>query len=91
MDAVSRGWRNMGEPIPLERRSNALKHLKNMRPNIESEVAWKVIGKMTRALQRDDPYKAQKVCRDVLNGPAVYEFYRLISVLLVSPIEENEM
>lgn len=89
-DAVKQGWKNMGEDIPLERRSEALEHLKDMRPDIDSDKVWEIIGKMSKELERDNPYRAQMVCRDYLESPAVYESYRLLSVLLVSPIEDNE-
>lgn len=58
-EAVERDpWEAMGKPIPLESRSAALKHVRDMVPGITTSDATALVERVALALEADDPYKA---------------------------------
>lgn len=51
---------NLGKPVPLERRENALAHLRDMIPGVKTGPAMALINKVAEAIERDKPYEAQR-------------------------------
>lgn len=52
------GYAAMGHRVPPHRLSNAYKTIKEIIPNISTEDAMTVVGKMANCVERDDPYGA---------------------------------
>lgn len=73
------GFDAVGKPIPMERRSNALRHVREMCPGITTESATKLVGEVTDALERDQPYEAQECAMEWLDLTGTY---RLMAALL---------
>lgn len=80
------GFDAMGHPIPLERSSAALQQVREMVPDIGTEEAFTLIGRVSKELERDEPFEAIRVAREVLDLTGAY---RLIAVLLTAPLEVN--
>lgn len=80
MSKTPSGFNAMGHPIPLDRASEALQHLRIMWPDITTEKAMEIVGQMSEALRRDDPYGAQKA--GMKAGLDLCGTHRVMSVLL---------
>lgn len=73
------GMGAMGHPIPAERLSNALHHVREMLPDISTETAMSLIGRVAGYLEHDEPYEAMRVAKGNLDLTGTY---RLFAVLL---------
>ena len=73
------GFDAFGHKVPAHRLDNALRALREMVPNIGTEQAMSVIGKVADRIERDEPYKAQKEARVVLDETGIY---RLLATLM---------
>ncbi len=75
----------IGHPIPSEGREAGYRACREM--GMESGEAWELTGKVARALEDDEPYRAQKVgleSRLDLTG-----YYRLAASMLVTVSTEG--
>lgn len=73
------GYAAFGRRVPEDRLSAGLAALREMVPGISTEQAMSVVGRMAEQIERDEPYKAEKVAREVLD---VTGMYRLLATLL---------
>lgn len=48
----------MGRPIPAERKSAAYRAVKEMIPGVSTADAMNIVGRVSDALERDEPYQA---------------------------------
>ncbi len=71
------GFNAFGKPVPLSRKTSALKHLRAMGVT-DSEETWECIGKMSAAIERDQPYEAMQVGMKHVDLTGAY---RLMAVL----------
>lgn len=72
----------MGKPIPTHRLGNALATVRDMLPDISTENATLLVGKVAQKLERDQPYEAMQAAQELnldLTGA-----YRLFAVLLTA-------
>lgn len=67
----------MGKPVPMERRTEALKHIRDM-GIANTEAAWECIGQMSEAIARDEPYRAMEIGMHYVDLTGTY---RLLAVL----------
>ena len=74
------GFDAMGKPIPARRRQAAYEHVKAM-GIINGEDAWRCVGTVAEALERDKPYVAQAAAMVYLDLTGAY---RLMAVLLTA-------
>jgi hypothetical protein len=51
---------SLGKPVSLERRANALEHLRDMIPDTKTGPAMALIDKVAHFIERDKPYEAQR-------------------------------
>ncbi len=51
---------NLGRPVPMERRTNALAHVRDMVPGVKTGDAMALIDRVARHIERDEPYEAQR-------------------------------
>jgi hypothetical protein len=70
----------MGKPIPSHRKSNAIKHLKEMGMNDMQDITM-CIDRVANQLERDEPYKAMLEGMKYLDLVGIY---RLFAVLLTA-------
>lgn len=77
------GFDAMGHPIPHERLSSALTHVRDMMPGISTEDACFMIGAVAHQLEEDEPYEAMKKARE--SGLDLTGQYRLLAALLTDP------
>lgn len=78
------GMGAMGHKIPSHRLSKALEHLRLMIPDISTEDAMSLIGKVAGFLENDEPYKALQIAQGEIPygkreshddpGPGLHEF-----------------
>jgi hypothetical protein len=52
------GFAAFGKPVPWERKSAALAHVREMAPGCTTEAAVQLIDRVSRCIERDDPYAA---------------------------------
>lgn len=71
------GFNAFGKPVSTEKRSAALKHIRDIGIT-DTGVAWECIGKMANAIERDQPYEAQRAGMEVVD---LIGTYRLMAVL----------
>jgi uncharacterized protein YoaH (UPF0181 family) len=76
------GFAAMGKSTPHYRRSAALEHVREMVQGISTQEAVAVIDRTANALERDDPYRAQRAALSTLDLTGAY---RLMAVLLTDP------
>lgn len=55
------GYEAMGQPIPAVRLSAAYRAVKVMVPDISTEAAMTLVGRVATALERDEPYEALRL------------------------------
>lgn len=55
------GMDALGHPVPFMRRSNGLRHLREMAPDWATEDHYRLIEAVCCAIERDDPYEALAV------------------------------
>jgi len=72
----------MGHPIPVEARQHGFAHAKAI--GLPAVEAHAVIEKMANALERDEPYKAQRVAMQYVD---LTGYYRLAAALLAATSE----
>lgn len=77
-DQPGSGFNAMGKPVPMFRRQAALDHCKAMGLT-DTQDAWACVGRMSEALERDEPYKAMEAGMVYLDLTGTY---RLMAVLL---------
>lgn len=51
---------NLGKPVPPERRSNALAHIRDMVPGVKTGDAMALIDRVAYYIEKDEPYAAQR-------------------------------
>lgn len=69
----------LGLPVPFFRRSNGIKHLRDM-GFTDREQMDSIVGKMSAAIERDDSHEALEVAMRL--GVDATGCYRMLSVLL---------
>ena len=74
------GFEAMGKPIPEIRLTAGYQAVKEMVPDVSTEDAMGLVGKMANWLERDEPYKAQKAAKEW--GLDLTGTYRLMAHLL---------
>lgn len=52
------GFAAFGKPVPWERKSAALAHVRQMVPGCTTEAAVQLIDRVAHCIERDDPYAA---------------------------------
>jgi hypothetical protein len=57
---IDQAFNNLGKPVPYERRENALAHLRDMIPGVETGHAMALIDKVAYYIEKDKPYEAQR-------------------------------
>jgi hypothetical protein len=72
------GFNAMGKPIPLDRRTNAANHMRQMGVT-DAEDVWTCVAMVAGQLERDAPYEALRHAMKYLD---LTGSYRLIAVLL---------
>lgn len=77
------GFAAMGKPISTTRRSEALKHVRQMGIEDRGE-AWTLVASVANKLERDEPYEALRAAMAYLDLTGAY---RLMAVLLTGPDE----
>ena len=73
------GFDAFGKPVSNYRKSAALRHLRAMVPDTNTEEATGCINRMVEAVERDDPYRAMEAARRTVDLTGAY---RLLAVLL---------
>ncbi len=68
-----------GHKVPTHRLDAGLAAIREMVPSIGTETAMTVIGKVADRIERDEPYKAQREARVVLDETGMY---RLLATLM---------
>ncbi len=71
------GFAAFGKPVPMERMTDALKHIRAM-GIVNAEAAWECIGQMSEAIARDEPYQAMGIGMHYVDLTGTY---RLLAVL----------
>lgn len=79
------GFAAFGKPVPMERRTDALKHLRDMGIK-NNDAAWECIGKMAEAIARDQPYEAMAAGMGYVDLTGTY---RLLAVLCTDGAKAN--
>lgn len=73
-----KGFAAMGEQVPLDRKIQALDHLREMNPNLDSSREVLVIDRVSNAIEKDRPYEAVTEARKELD---VTGAYRLLAAI----------
>jgi hypothetical protein len=55
------GYEAMGHPVPAARMSAAYRAVKEMIPDITTEDAMTLVGRVAGAIERDEPYEAMRL------------------------------
>lgn len=76
------GFDAMGHPVPDRRKATALRHLREMAPDLSTEREMELVGSVAAAIERDEPYDAIQNAREVLDLTGAY---RLLATLCVNP------
>lgn len=71
------GFAAFGKPVSMERRTEALKHLRQMGV-VNNADTWECVGQMSEAIARDEPYEAMKIGMRFMDLTGTY---RLLAVL----------
>ena len=73
------GFNAMGQTVPYFRRQAGYEQAKEM--GVPSEEAFTMVDGMCVAIEKDEPFQAQKVASKYLDGTG---FYRLLAYLLTA-------
>ncbi len=84
---ASFGYDAMGEPVPAYRKQEADKHLEAMIPDIDYPEKMRIVGQMSTAIEKDNPYQALKIAEEKLD---YYGARRLFAALCAAPKPEDE-
>lgn len=76
------GFDAMGKSVPPARRTAALRALRQMIPDITTQHATLTVDRVASALERDQPYEAQRYAMEVVDLTGAY---RLMAHLLTGP------
>ena len=68
-----------GKPVPMYRRTEALRHLRQMSPGIDTAKATQCISMMSEQIERDEPYEVLNIAFNFIDLTGAY---RLMAVLL---------
>lgn len=79
------GFNAMGKTVPVRRKAEAARHLKEMGLT-NSEDIFTCVAMVAGQLERDEPYEA---IRHAMKYVDLTGAYRLIAVLLTDPQEAN--
>ena len=81
---VPSGWDAMGNPVPDRRKSVALSHLREMNPHLSTEEEMGVVGRVSAAIERNEPFDAMEQAREVVDTTGAY---RLLAVICTAKTE----
>jgi hypothetical protein len=73
------GHAAIGHPIPADRLASGLDALREMMPDVDTEMGMMIVGRVAALLERDDPYRAQAAAMVFLDTTGAY---RLMAHLL---------
>jgi hypothetical protein len=89
---VPEGLASYGHPVPAFRKASALRHYRDMNPEISTEDATRDIGMLSQFIERDKPYEAEAYWRHHMNGAGyspnprlaldLCGYYRLLACLM---------
>lgn len=78
------GYDAIGHPIPATRLSAAYRAVKDMIPDISTEHAMALVGRVADALERDEPYEA---LREATHAPIGRDVHSPVaSVVPTTPV-----
>lgn len=72
----------LGRPIPSEGRESAYRFLRET-CRMDSGPAWELVGKVSRALEDDQPARAQRTGLEMMDSDLT-GYFRLAATLLAS-------
>lgn len=61
---VLEGYEAMGHPVPAHRLSAAYRAVKDMIPDVSTEAAMALVGRVAHHLENDEPYEAMREATD---------------------------
>lgn len=86
------GLASYGHPVPSFRKASALRHYRDMNPDISTEQATLDIDKLSNFIERDQPYEAEAYWRQEMDGAGYQSnprrdldlcgYYRLLACLM---------
>ena len=85
-NAIPSGFEAMGEPVCDRRKSKALAHLRDMSPDLSTEREMEIVGSVSAAIERDEPYDAVAEAQDALDLTGAY---RLLAVICAADVSEK--